>query len=40
MSRESAVIDISPSVMQFLLAFVVAGPLVGAVAALLRPRPD
>lgn len=39
MSRESAVIDISPSVMQFLLAFVVAAPLLGAAAALLPAPP-
>lgn len=32
-------IDISPSVMQFLLAFVVAGPLLGAAAALLPAPP-
>lgn len=32
-------IDISPSVMQFLLAFIVAAPLLGAVAALLPPPP-
>ncbi|KPI32926.1 proton-translocating NADH-quinone oxidoreductase, chain M [Actinobacteria bacterium OV450] len=32
-------IDISPSVMQFLLAFVVAAPLLGAVAALLPAPP-
>ncbi|MFJ7152031.1 NuoM family protein [Streptomyces sp. NPDC100445] len=32
-------IDISESVMQFLLAFVVAGPLLGAVAALLPAPP-
>ncbi|MGW4265964.1 NADH-quinone oxidoreductase subunit M [Streptomyces californicus] len=33
------VIDISPSVMQFLLAFIVVGPLLGAVAALLPAPP-
>lgn len=32
-------IDISASVMQFLLAFIVVGPLVGAVAALLPAPP-
>ncbi|GAA1551834.1 NADH-quinone oxidoreductase subunit M [Streptomyces globosus] len=32
-------IDISPSVMQFLLAFAVAAPLLGAAAALLPPPP-
>lgn len=32
-------IDISPSVMQFLLAFAVAVPLLGAVAALLPAPP-
>ena len=38
-SRESAVIDISESVMQFLLAFIVVGPLLGAAAALLPAPP-
>ncbi|MFJ9638337.1 NuoM family protein [Streptomyces sp. NPDC101178] len=33
------VIDISPSVMQFLLAFIVGAPLLGAVAALLPAPP-
>jgi NADH-quinone oxidoreductase subunit M len=33
------VIDISESVMQFLLAFAVVGPLLGALAALLPPPP-
>ncbi|MFT9785917.1 complex I subunit 4 family protein [Streptomyces rhizosphaericola] len=33
------VIDISPSVMQFLLAFIVVAPLLGAVAALLPAPP-
>ncbi|KIE23980.1 NADH-quinone oxidoreductase subunit M [Streptomyces sp. MUSC 125] len=33
-------IDINESVMQFLLAFVVLGPLIGAVAALLPSRPS
>ncbi|MFF2597711.1 NADH-quinone oxidoreductase subunit M [Streptomyces californicus] len=33
------VIDISPSVMQFLLAFIVVGPLLGAVATLLPAPP-
>ncbi|WP_432079524.1 NADH-quinone oxidoreductase subunit M [Streptomyces sp. YPW6] len=33
------VIDISPSVMQFLLAFVVVAPLIGALAALLPAPP-
>lgn len=32
-------IDISASVMQFLLAFIVAAPVIGAVAALLPAPP-